>query len=332
MSDDPVRADVAAASLLPICQCNIGSDGRNTMPPLAVAGFSMVVDFGGSRMPNRIVDVPSRDAPTLPLGVRLMSYAHTQLEQAQAELGREGEDRHEGIHRARKCIRRTRAALALGAGALGQKAEVLDDELRRLCRGLSYLRDSQALVEVLNRLDARQSQDADRTLLSAAELRARQRRDEILERSLVRDPAFMARRIRLKDVRQRLNFPDGRSLGEDDVRREIEHSRRRVDKAAKQIKKHPDDDDAWHVYRRRLRRLHQQDTLLNDMIPTWRLSKKRHCELAGVLGESQDDVLLLRCCGRGSPFTADQRKFLRAIAQERLRRTRSDEYAHDWSR
>lgn len=283
-------------------------------------------------MPNRIVDVPSRDAPTLPLGVRLMSYAHTQLEQAQAELGREGEDRHEGIHRARKCIRRTRAALALGARVLGQKAEVLDDELRRLCRSLSYLRDSQALVEVLNRLDARHSQDADRALLSAAEQRAQQRRDDILKRSLVRDPAFMARRLRLQGVQQRLKFLDDGSLEEDDVWREIERSRRRVDKAARQVKKHPDDDDAWHVYRRRLRRLRQQDTLLNDMLPARCLSKKRHRELADVLGESQDDVLLLRNCGRGSPFTADQRKFLRAIAQERLRCTRSEESAHGWSR
>lgn len=70
-------------------------------------------------MPNRIVDVLSHDAPTPPIGVRLMLYARTQLEQAQAELGREGEGRHEGIHQARKCIRRTRGALALGAGVLG---------------------------------------------------------------------------------------------------------------------------------------------------------------------------------------------------------------------
>lgn len=283
-------------------------------------------------MPNRIVDVLSRDAPTPPIGVRLMSYARAQLEQAWIELGREGAGRHEGIHQARKCIRRARAALALGGRVFGQKAEVLDDELRRLCRGLSYLRDAQALVEVLNRLDAQQSQDADRALLSAAEQRARQRRDDILERSLVRDPAFMARRLRLQRVQQRLDFPDGGSLGEDDVRREIKRSRRRVDKAAKQIRKHPDDDDAWHVYRRRLRRLRQQDTLLNDMLPALCLSKKRHRDLADALGESQDDVLLLRHCGRGSPFTADQRTFLRAIAQERLRCTRNDESAHDWSR
>ncbi len=286
-------------------------------------------------MPNRTADtpdaMPSEAAPAPSLGMRLMLFASAQLQQAQAELAREGEARHEGIHQARKCIRRARATLALGVGALGPHTEALDDELGRLCRGLSHLRDAQALIEVLHRLDA-QAPAAIRAILPAAERRARQRRDDMLERALTRDPALIARCLRLQTAQQRLARLGWRALDEASVCNAIKHSQRRTDKAAKRVKKHPDDDDAWHPYRRRLRRLRQQDTLLNELLPARHLSKKRHRDLADVLGQSQDDALLLRHCGRRSPFSADQRTPLRAIARERLRHTRSSDSVHHRSR
>jgi hypothetical protein len=258
----------------------------------------------------------------LPLGMRLLAFAGEQLQQAQSDLARTDEALHDGIHQARKCIRRARATLALGARVLGPHAEALDDELGRLCRGLSHLRDAQALIEVLQRLDA-QAPEPIRAILPAAERLARQRRDDILERALVRDPAFMARRLRLQAAQQRLARLDWRAVGEAEVAHAVKRSQRRADKAAKRIKRHPDDDEAWHVYRRRLRRLRQQDGLLADLLPALRLSKKRARDLTDVLGESQDDALLLRHCHRRSPFPSDQRKQLRAIARERLRRTRN---------
>jgi CHAD domain-containing protein len=274
-------------------------------------------------MSQSIADASSTPAPgNLPLGLRLLVFAGQQLQQAQTGLSRKGEALHEGIHQTRKCIRRTRATLALGARIFGPRAQALDDELGRLCRGLSHLRDAQALVEVLQRLDA-QAPEPIRAILPAAERLARQRRDDILERALVRDPAFMARRLRLQAAQQRLARLDWRAVDEAEVSSAIKRSQRRADKAAKQIKKHPDDDEAWHVYRRRLRRLRQQDSLLAELLPALRLSKKRARDLADILGESQDDALLLRHCDRRSPFPSDQRKQLRAIARERLHRTRS---------
>jgi hypothetical protein len=68
------------------------------------------------------------------------------------------------------------------------------------------------------------------------------------------------------------------------------------------------------------------------MLPTRHRSKKRHHGLADILGESQDDALLLRHCGSRSPFTSDQRKPLRAIARERLQRARGGESLHHRSR
>ncbi len=275
-----------------------------------------------SRITTDVSTKPTTATPdNLPLGMRLLVFVGVQLQQAQTDLSREDEALHDGIHQARKCIRRARATLALGARVLGPRAEALDDELGRLCRGLSHLRDAQALIEVLQRLDA-QAAAPIRAILPAAERLARQRRDDILERALVRDPAFMARRLRLQAAQQRLARLDWRAVDADAVSSAIKRSQRRADKAAKRIKQHPYDDEAWHVYRRRLRRLRQQDSLLADLLPALRLSKKRARDLTDLLGESQDDALLLRHCDRRSPFPSDQRKQLRAIARERLRRTR----------
>lgn len=281
-------------------------------------------------MPRSIADVPATSntkssAPIpvhLPLGVQLLVFASEQLQQAQTELARKDEALHEGIHQARKSIRRARATLAFGARALGPRAQALDDELARLCRGLSHLRDAQALIEVLHRLDA-QAPDRIRTILPAAEQLTRQRRDDILQRALVRDPTFQARGQRLRAAQQRMARLDWHAVDEADITHAIKRSQRRADKAAKQIKRHPDDDEAWHVYRRRLRRLRQQDSLLADLVPTLRRSKKRSNDLTDVLGESQDDALLLRHCDRRSPFSPDQRRQLRGIACERLQRARS---------
>ena len=290
-------------------------------------------------MPRSIADIPAKSNTTsgapapshLPPGVQLLVFASEQLQQAQTELARTGEALHEGIHQARKCIRRARATLALGARVLGPHAALLDDELGRLCRGLSHLRDAQALIEALQRLDA-QAPGPIRAILPAAEQLARQRRDDMLQRAIARDPMLQARRLRLQTAQQRMARLDWRAVAQADIAHAIKRSQRRADKAAKQIERHPDNDEAWHVYRCRLRRLRQQDTLLADLLPTLRPSKKRSHALAEVLGESQDDALLLRHCNTRSPFPPDQRRQLRAIARERLQRARSRERVHDRSR
>ncbi len=257
-----------------------------------------------------------------PVGLRLMAYASEQLLQAQTHLSREGEARHSGIHEARKCIRRTRATLALGARVFDQRAKRLDDELGRLCRGLSPLRDAQALIEALQRLDDT-APSVVRAALPLAELAARKRRDQMLERALKRDPQFKSRRQRLLAAQERLLRLDWQAVSDKTVSNAVTRSRRRADMARRQIKGYPDDDDAWHVFRRRLRRLRQQDSILAELRPDLRPRIKGLEQQARVLGESQDDVLLINHCGKRSPFSSDQRKQLRDIARERLQRTRS---------
>lgn len=257
-----------------------------------------------------------------PLGWRLMAFAREQLRLAQTHLGRAGEARHVGIHQARKCIRRARATLALGARIFDQRAQRLDDELGRLCRGLSPLRDAQALIEALRRLAAT-APVAVQAILPLAETEACQRRDQLLQRALTRDPEFMARRHRLLVAQTRLERLDWRALDAAVVSAAAMRSEQRADKAGQSAKHHPDDNDAWHVYRRRLRRLHQQDTLLAEIQPELRPALAQSLQKqARLLGESQDDALLLGHSGTRSPFPPDQRKLLRDMARERLQRTR----------
>jgi CHAD domain len=254
-------------------------------------------------------------------GSRLMAYASEQLQQAQNHLAREGEARHSGIHEARKCIRRTRATLALGIRVFDQRGKRLADDLGRLCRGLSSLRDAQALIEALQRLGS-SAPSAVRAILPRAEMAARKRRDQMLERALKRDPEFSSRRRRLLAAQERLLRLEWQAVSEEDVSKAVTRSKRRADKARQQSKQHPDDDKAWHVFRRRLRRLRQQDSLLAELQPNLRGVTKGTEHQARALGESQDDVLLLGQCGRRSPFPPDQRKLLRNIARERLQKTR----------
>jgi CHAD domain-containing protein len=276
-------------------------------------------------MPPDTTDTTSNDGafdqdPTV--GPRLMAYAGAQLLRAQTQLAREGEALHPGIHEARKCIRRTRATIALGACAFDQRAARLDDELGRLCRGMSSLRDAQALVEALQRLE-NSAPAAVCAIVPHAVSAARKRRDQMLERALKRDPGFESRRRRLQAARSRLQSLQWQTVHDEDVSQAVARSERRAEKARRRAERHPDDDDTWHVFRRRLRRLRQQDSLLAELRPDLRPRIKDLEHRAHALGESQDDVLLLSHCGPRSPFTPVQRKLLRHIALERLQRARS---------
>ena len=265
--------------------------------------------------------LPLRGAPAAPLGMSLKALASAQLLHAERFLGREGDARHAGIHEARKCIRRARAVLALGKRSLDHRARRLDGELGRLCRGLSRLRDAHALLDALGRLEATAPFKVIEELPDA-KYSARMRRDLLLEAALKRDPQFESRRRRLLAYRQRLERLNWQNLDDGVVARAIERSGRRAEKSCRRSFRHPDRDADWHAYRRRLRRLRQQDTLLAEIRPDLRPAIQGLEERATLLGEAQDDALLIRNCGRRSPFPAGQRALLRQLARERLKHAR----------
>ncbi|MEH6418627.1 CHAD domain-containing protein, partial [Pseudomonas sp. CGJS7] len=115
---------------------------------------------------------PTGADPERPPGLRLRAFATRELDQALDALGWRGNRIHAGVHLARKCLRRTRAALALGGDALGPGAALVDRELRGLNLNLSNLRDAHALVETLDRLLRSHAEAEVRALLLRARRRA----------------------------------------------------------------------------------------------------------------------------------------------------------------
>jgi len=260
--------------------------------------------------------------PAAPLGLRLKIFALSELSQAQSLLAKAGDDRHAGVHQARKRLRRARAALALGSKALGREGRRLDDDLGQLCRGLSPLRDAQALIEGLQRLPASEPGPLASALPDLLGL-ARQRRDQCLARTLARDADFQRRRDRLLAMATRLEALDWQDVKRGAVAKSIARSQERLANARRRAARNPKDDARWHAMRRRLRRLRQQDHLLAALEPDLRPEDNVTAEEATVLGEAQDDALLLRHCGSHSPFPPPLRKLLRAEARARLGRART---------
>ena len=251
------------------------------------------------------------------IGTCLSAFIQAQLQAAQQQLARKGLARHQGIHEARKCIRRTKAALAIGLPVFGERGMRLNSELGRICRGLSPLRDAQALIEVLQRLHASAAGTLQH-ILPEAESAARQRRDLMLDKALAGDPKFKRRCLRLQRISERLQRLAWDSVSENDVAAAVKRSERRLEKAGKRVRQCPNEDERWHGYRRRLRRLRQQASLLSRMGVDIGLQADAFKAQTDALGEAQDDVLLIRHCGSRSPFAREHRRLLRKSAHQRL--------------
>lgn len=260
-------------------------------------------------------------------GPALGAYAVNELRQAAALLDLPGDARHEGVHQARKSMRRARACLALrvrgdrGDASTARRVATLDAELRALCRGLSSVRDAQALCEALERLAPEVPKPAARRFARIRKL-AQTRRAQALARALERDPGFARRRRRLAALADAVAALDWTRLDADALERGLARTLRRVRKAGKHARKHAHDDADWHRYRRRLRRLRQQAVaLVASGLPQPRGRRKLEAE-AKRLGEAQDDALVLRACRRKGLFDGAQRALLRTLARARLQRAR----------
>ena len=272
--------------------------------------------------------------PTIPSGERedafvprlfdaevLSAYAGAELDRAIEHLGWRSGRVHEGVHQARKSLRRTRAVLALGAPVLGPGADLLDREIRRVNRGLSQMRDAQALVETLDRVSARNKAPEVAPVLRRARRTAAQARAESARRELADDPGLAHKRMLLGTLRAALPALPWDSLTETRVRDALDAGLARVDAADAQARATGRDTD-WHRWRRRVRRLSQQHRALGDRIDLG-VAKKRVKSLAIELGEAQDYALLRDHCGRRSIFSELDRRVLRALADEGTRRMRA---------
>jgi len=267
---------------------------------------------------------PARANGFLPVfdGAALRAYAAGELDDAIARLGWQGGRVHDGVHLARKSLRRTRAVLALGAPALGPGADLIDREVRRINVSLSKMRDAQALVETLDRvLGANRTPPEASPVLRRARRTAAQSRVEVARRELGDDPGLAWKRALLTTLRAALPALPWDALTGSRVRDALDMSLARVDSAGARARATGRDND-WHRWRRRVRRLSQQHRALGDQVPEIAAAKKRCKMLAELLGEAQDYALLGEHCGRRSIFSELDREALAAIAVAGTQRMR----------
>lgn len=196
-------------------------------------------------------------------GDALRDYAMAELDSAIAGLGWRGGRIHAGVHQARKALRRVRATLALGGDALGPGAALVSREVRKVNRGLSTLRDAQALVETLDRLIALQLPlDILQSLRRARRVTA-ERRAVGARAALAEDPQLIARRDLLTALRGAMLALPWERVALPHVQTALAYSFDRIVRAQARAKDGNDDED-WHRWRRRARRLSQQHRALGD--------------------------------------------------------------------
>jgi hypothetical protein len=264
----------------------------------------------------------SRPASDRSPGDDLRAYAEGELRHAREVLTWRGSRRHAGVHQARKSIRRVRATLALGGKLFGRAGRVFDKELQRVNRSLSPMRDGQALVEALQRL-AESAPGADHQLLLKRALGTAIRRRAALARAT---PAPIEAIHMLDVLIPALPMLPWQGVTPPLLELEVGQSTAAVQTAGERALERGKARD-WHRWRRRARRLTQQDRALATIpFPVDTAAHKAH---AVHLGVAQDFQLLIEHCGGDSPFVRADRDALRALAKERLEHLRTKLVAVD---
>jgi len=262
---------------------------------------------------------PPRAPPSAP-GPALCDYTCAELELAHRLLGDPG--LHEGVHQARKAIRRARAVLAMGDGLLGPGAGLIDRELRTLNNGLSNLRDSHALVEVLDRLLKRERKEPVREVLLRAREAAVLARTRAADAATRSDPGLASRRAMLEVLRAAMVALDWSRPTPAGLRMAVADSDLRSHEARLRACQTGEDED-WHRWRRRARRASQQRRALDALgLPVPDDSARFDKRTTERLGQAQDLSLLLDHCRGDSPFSKEDRTALRERARPSLQRAR----------
>lgn len=256
-----------------------------------------------------------------PLGLRLRAYADVELAHACAALGWHGPRRHEGVHLARKHLRRARAVLALVRKPLDQAGHAIDRRVRRLVRGLGRLRDAQAMLETLTRLS---EEIAPLKLPHHAAVRAalRRERDGVLAVLLDRDPDLERLRRGLQAVRVRLDGAAWSEVKARHVDAALARSERRLRDAATRARQHGT-AARRHLWRRRWRRLRQQITALETVSRRRRNKQADGGHWSTVLGEEHDLQVLRRRIATDVVLDACSRKAWTNAVKAALQRRRA---------
>lgn len=251
----------------------------------------------------------------------LRDYAATELRKAIACLAWHGPRLHEGVHQARKSLRRTRSVLALGSPMLGPGAVLIDREGRSINRRLSTLRDAQALVSTLDHLIGREEAAEPLLVLRRVRRIAARARAEHARIARAGEPDLAGARALLMTLLAALLSLPWQTLTEAGVRLALQYSVDRAEQAGRRAQTSSRASD-WHRWRRRARRVSQQYRALGDFVEHAGGVKKQSKVLAVRLGEAQDYALLREYSRRGSIFAEPDRKVLRALGASGMQHLR----------
>lgn len=249
-------------------------------------------------------------------GDQLKAYACAQLARAELFLSRRGTHTHEGVHQARKSMRRVRACIALAGFEKVPAGRKIDRVIAGLCRSLSSLRDAHARVGLLDSLLHREHPEDEQALLRRARSAALADRVEAMHQARADDPDFSSRRRQLLALEVELASLPWTAIDADTITAAIAHSMKRACKAQDRAL-HDGNADDWHRWRRRRRRLAQQHTALQAIgIELGGLNDAER-EITRLLGESQDLHILVRYFGGHRAISRRERRALTAMLQTR---------------
>ncbi|HVI56177.1 MAG TPA: CHAD domain-containing protein [Luteibacter sp.] len=162
-------------------------------------------------------------------------------------------DRHRGIHEARKCLRRLKSLLALGAEPFTDHLPSLNARIGKLATGLSPLRDAHVAVHTAGSLAGPGVSTEWQPAIDALA----NRRDGRLAAALAKDPRFLKRRHEIRDLGDAIEVLPWKTVTRRSIEQAIARSERRVAGAEKRARKNGS-VASLHRWRRRARRLRMQ--------------------------------------------------------------------------
>lgn len=203
---------------------------------------------------------------TADCGHRLRQGLADAIDEAIAQLGVGGHQRHRGIHLGRKALRRARAALQMAGPGLTEAAHDIDTTIKRECRRLSDARDAQARLETLQYLHGRLDQDLPGDALAELRRVLVQGRAAAVRKLLRRDPGLATMRGKLSAMRNAALHLDWTRVERDSIVHALARSAHRAGKAARAAQ-HSNSEKRRHHWRRRLRRWSSQLALFDTLSP-----------------------------------------------------------------
>ena len=226
-----------------------------------------------------------------PVARELSRIVAKEFETAIDELGRrQGEDRAEAVHEARKCVKKTRAVLRLLKQDLGDDYGVLAGRLRRMAHQLSSLRDVDAGPEMINAVRDHYPRIVTRSMSRAVQRGLLARTRATMARV---DPDRLLPRVarEIKRSGTRVQRRIRRATHASAIRTGIRRGYRRARKAMACVRTHPE-NPPFHTWRRRVKDHWYHMRLLEGLTGRAKVRIRRLKQLETWLGDDHNLVML----------------------------------------